>query len=124
FGLVVLADLILALGHLDRLRLPEREGVDRPGGPAPAVRAVAIPGAQRLARDLDRDSAAEALPPVGLLLRAHAALLSLECRPRGYTRRASCKFSPLVRSCLLTTPEEREMSTRITRREGEVLELI
>ena len=29
-GLVVLADLVFSLGHLDRLGLPERECVDRP----------------------------------------------------------------------------------------------
>jgi len=32
-GLVVLADLVFPLSHLDLLGLPEREGVDRAGGP-------------------------------------------------------------------------------------------
>src|SRR5436190_3450625 len=68
---VVLADLVFALRHLDGLRLPERERVDRAGGPAPAGGAVVVAGAFRIARDLDRDSTAEALPLVRLLIWAH-----------------------------------------------------
>src|SRR3954469_19052077 len=69
---VVLADLVLSLGDLDRLGLPERERVDRAGGPAPASFAVAVAGALRIAGDFNRDGAAVALPLVGLTILAHA----------------------------------------------------
>ena len=75
--LVVLADLVFSLGHLDRLGLPERECVDRAGGPAPAGRAVAVAGAHRIAGDDNLDGTAVALPLEGLLILAHKSL-SLE----------------------------------------------
>src|SRR5437867_3129985 len=77
-GLVVLADLLFSLGDLDRLGLPQRECVDRARRPAPAVGAVAVARAQRIARDLDRDSTAEALPCEGRFLLAHVLLLTFE----------------------------------------------
>src|SRR5919108_6306400 len=69
--LVVLADLVLSLGHLDRLGLPERECVDRPGGPASTGGAMAVASALRIARDDNLDSAAVALPVEGLFILAH-----------------------------------------------------
>src|SRR5215208_1046835 len=69
--LVVLADLVFALGHLDRLGLPERERVDRAGGPAPAGGAMAVASALRIARDDNRYSATEALSFEGLLILIH-----------------------------------------------------
>src|SRR5881397_1410322 len=83
---VVLADLVFSLGHLDRLGLPERECVDRAGGPAPARLAMAVAGALRIPRDFNRDGAAVALPFVGPFILAHA--FSLRSRsgrdiPRG-----------------------------------------
>src|SRR5262245_37200662 len=63
----VLLDLVLSLRHIDRLGLPERERVDRAGGPAPARLAMAVSGALRLPCDLDGDRAAVALPLVGLI---------------------------------------------------------
>src|SRR5689334_990407 len=77
---VVLADLVLSLGHLDRLGLPERECVDRSGGPAPARLAMAVTGALRIPRDFNRDGAAVALPFVGLFILAHE--LSVRSRSR------------------------------------------
>src|SRR5215211_6881996 len=77
---VVLADLVFPLGHLDRLRLPECERVDRAGGPAPTGGAMAVAGALRVARDLDRDSAAVALPLVGLLILIHEFSLRSSAR--------------------------------------------
>src|SRR5882672_6025261 len=73
---VVLADLVFSLRHLDRLGLPERECVDRAGGPAPAGGAVAVAGALRIARDRDLDGTAVALPFKGLLILAHASPLA------------------------------------------------
>src|SRR6266550_805113 len=73
--LVVLADLVFSLGHLDRLGLPERECVDRAGGPAPTGGAVAVASALRIARDDNRDSAAEALPFERLFILAHEFFL-------------------------------------------------
>src|SRR5215208_2029453 len=72
--LVVLADLVLALGHLDRLGLPEREGVDRAGRPAPAILAVAVAGTLGIARDFDLHGSAEALSGVRLFF-AHESSL-------------------------------------------------
>src|SRR3954447_24416989 len=69
---VVLADLVFSLGHLDRLGLPERECVDRAGGPAPAGLAMAVAGFLRIPRDFDPDRAAVALPFEGLFILAHA----------------------------------------------------
>ena len=73
--LVVLADLVFSLGHLDRIGVPERERVDRAGGPAPAVGAMAVAGAHRLARDGNRDGTAEALPCESLFALAHVRAL-------------------------------------------------
>src|SRR4051794_29957764 len=69
--LVVLADLVFSLGHLDRLSWPKREGIDRAGGPAPAVGAMAVAGAYGLTRHGDSYGTAEALPCEGLFIRAH-----------------------------------------------------
>src|SRR5215212_5722531 len=84
---VVLADLVLPLDDLDRVGGPERECVDRAGGPAPAGLAVAVAGALRIAGDDDLDGAAIALAFVGLLIRAHAYSLRSSARrwSRGYT---------------------------------------
>src|SRR5438105_10307201 len=70
-GLVVLADLVFSLSHPHRLGLPEREGVDRAGGPASAVGAMAVAGAHRFTRDDDRDGAARTLAGERLLILAH-----------------------------------------------------
>src|SRR6266487_3649113 len=78
--LVVLADLVFSLGHLDRLGLPERECVDRGGRPAPAGGAMAVASALRIACDDNRDGAAEALPFEGLFVLAHE--FSLRSRSR------------------------------------------
>ena len=64
--LVVLADLVFSLGHLDRLGPPGRERVDRARGPAPTRGAMAVASALRIACDDNRDSTAEALPFEGL----------------------------------------------------------
>src|SRR5687767_1107244 len=69
---VVLADLVLSLGHLDRFGLPQRECVDRTGGPAPTGSAMAIARPLGIARDDDLDGAAVALPIEGLFILAHA----------------------------------------------------
>src|SRR4051794_6102995 len=69
--LVVLGDLVLPLGHFDRLELPEGERVDRPGGPAPTGSAMAVAGALGIARDDNRHGAAVALPFKGLVIVAH-----------------------------------------------------
>src|SRR5438477_1384180 len=78
--LVVLADLVFSLGHLDRFGLPERECVDRAGGPAPARGAVAVAGALRIPRDFNRHGAAVALPFEGPSILAHE--FSLRSRSR------------------------------------------
>src|SRR5438874_10673379 len=78
--LVVLADLVFSLGHLDRLGLPERECVDRAGGPAPARGAMTVASALRISRDFNRDGAAVALPFDGLFILAHE--FSLRSRSR------------------------------------------
>src|SRR5438128_6351256 len=78
--LVVLADLVFSVGHLDRLGFPERECVDRAGGPAPAVGAMAVAGAHRIARDDNRDSTAEALPFEGLFILAHELSIRSRCK--------------------------------------------
>src|SRR5204863_3633021 len=78
--LVVLADLVFSLGHLDRFGLPERECVDRARGPAPARGTVAVAGALRIPRDFNRDGAAVALPFEGPSIRAHE--FSLRSRSR------------------------------------------
>src|SRR5262245_7099184 len=70
-GLVVLADLVFPLGHRDGLGFPERERVDRTGGPAPTGGAMAIAGGHRIAADLDGHSTAQALPFEGLLNLTH-----------------------------------------------------
>src|SRR5438128_5746886 len=70
--LVVLADVVFSLRHLDRLRLPEREGVHGPGGPASTRGAVTVARALWVARDGDLDGTAVALPFEGLLILAHA----------------------------------------------------
>src|SRR3954471_13052972 len=77
--LVVLADLVFAPRDRDRLGLPERERVDRARGPAPARGAMAVADALRIARDFERDSAAEALPRVGPLLLAHQVSRGSSC---------------------------------------------
>src|SRR5256714_11823785 len=77
---VVLANLVFSLGHLDRLGLPERECVDRAGGPAPTGGAMAVAGALRVARHFNRDGAAEALPLVGLCILIHEFSLRLRSR--------------------------------------------
>src|SRR4051794_25271624 len=68
---VVLADLVFSLGHLDRLGLPERESVDRAGGPAPTRVAMAVAGGLGIPRYFNRDGAAVALAFVGLFILAH-----------------------------------------------------
>src|SRR4051812_16552557 len=86
--LVVLADLVFSLGHLDRIGVPESECVDRAGGPTPAVGAMAVAGAYRLARDGNRDSTAEAVPCERLFILAHVpSLRPSQRRPRsrGYS---------------------------------------
>src|SRR6266513_4339716 len=77
---VVLADLVFSLGHLDRLGLPERECVHRAGGPAPTGGAVAVASALRIARDDNRDSSAKALPFEGLFILAHEFSLRSSAR--------------------------------------------
>src|SRR5215216_5377576 len=79
---VVLADLVLPLDDLDRVVGPERECVDRAGGPAPAGLAVAVAGL-RVAGDDDLDGAAIALAFVGLFIRAHACSLRSSARRSG-----------------------------------------
>src|SRR5262249_48442302 len=64
---VVFLDLVLSLGHRNRLGLPKRERVDGAGGPTPARLAMAVAGALGFPRDFDGDRAAVALPPVGLV---------------------------------------------------------
>src|SRR6185295_11650537 len=79
--LVVLPEFVVSLGHLHRLGLPERECVDRAGGPAPAGVAMAVASAHRIACDDNRDSATEALPFRGFSILAHEFSPSLEgCR--------------------------------------------
>src|SRR6266513_513689 len=78
--LVVLADLVFSLGHLDRLGLPQREGVDRAGGPAPTGGAMAVASALRIAGDFNRHSAAVALRFEGLFIVAHECFPLLECK--------------------------------------------
>src|SRR4051794_22163294 len=84
---VVLLDLVFALGHLDRVGLPQRECVDRAGGPAPTRLAVAIAGALRSPRDFDRDCTAVALPFEGLFILVHGFSLC----SRVSSRRRPCR---------------------------------
>src|SRR6266542_544276 len=84
--LVVLVDLVFSLGHLDRLGLPERECVDRAGGPAPTGGAMAVASTLRIARNDNRDSAAEALAFEALFILAHE--FSLRSRSRRDIARA------------------------------------
>src|SRR5262249_41185520 len=58
--LVERADELGALGHRERVRLPQAEGVDRAGGPGPARAAVAETGGLGLALDRELDRTAEA----------------------------------------------------------------
>src|SRR4051795_426644 len=69
--LVVLPDELLTFGHGDGLGLPQRERVDRAGGPAPAVRAMAVACAGRVARHDEFDRTTQALPLERLLVLAH-----------------------------------------------------
>src|SRR5262245_26376634 len=62
------ADLLRSVGNLHCIRLPEGEGVDRAGRPAPARPAVAIPHRGRLAADGEPNGAAEAAPFVDLVV--------------------------------------------------------
>src|ERR1051326_4731219 len=73
-GLVVRADVLRAFDNLERVRLPQREGVHRARRPAAARCAVAIAHAQRRARHREFDRAAEAGAPVGIFVRHLAAL--------------------------------------------------
>src|SRR5262245_50903500 len=95
---VVLADLVLPLGHVDRLGLPERECVDRTGGPTPTGLAMAVPSALRIPRDLNRDSAAEALSLVSRLIRAHVF--------------SSDRLTAASRCSISTTPAARRLRGR------------
>src|SRR5205823_3891456 len=69
--LVVFPDELLTFGHRDGLGLPQRERVDRTGGPAPAVRAMAVAGADGITRHDEPDRTTEALPLECLLVLAH-----------------------------------------------------
>src|SRR4051794_39693799 len=69
--LVVLPDELLAFGHGDGRGLPQRERVDRAGGPAPAVRAMAVASADRVTRHDELDRTTEALPRERLLVLVH-----------------------------------------------------
>ena len=110
--LVVLADLVFSLGHLDGLRLPERERVDRAGGPAPAGDAMAVASALRIACDLNRYGTAVALPFVGLFLRAHEfSFRSLpRHRPRSISRRKRETGVPGARGVYAASRSERSAS--------------
>src|SRR3954469_6307504 len=69
--LVVLPDVLLTFSHRDGLGLPQRERVHRAGGPAPAVRAMAVAGALGVTRHDELDRTTEALPLERLLVLAH-----------------------------------------------------
>ena len=69
--LVVLPDELLTFGHGDGLGLPQREGVDRAGGPASAVRAMAVAGADGVTRHDELDRTTEALPLERLVVLTH-----------------------------------------------------
>src|SRR5829696_3547276 len=75
--LVVLPDELLTFGHGDGLGLPQRERVDRAGGPAPAVRAMAVAGALGVARRDELDRTTEALPLERLLVLTHGTASSV-----------------------------------------------
>src|SRR5688572_12347228 len=60
-GFLEFAQLIGALHHLEVIRAPEREGIDRSSGPGPAGAAMAKAHRDRLALKLDPDRPAEAL---------------------------------------------------------------
>src|SRR5512133_2206278 len=69
--LVVLPDELLTFGHGDGLGLPQRERVDRAGGPAPAVRAMAVTRADGVTRHDEPDRTTEAPPLERLLVLTH-----------------------------------------------------
>src|SRR5699024_7421190 len=73
-ALVVAAEQFLASGHLDLLRLPEREGIDRPGAPGPAVIAMAVAHGEGCAACGDFDGAAEAGTSMNRFLVGHDTL--------------------------------------------------
>src|SRR3954464_15689537 len=81
FRLVVLPDELLTFGHGDGRGLPQRERVDRAGGPAPAVRAMAVARADRVARHDEPDRTTEALPLERLLVLTHETPSSWSVRP-------------------------------------------
>src|SRR3954471_18914521 len=80
--LVVLPDELLTFGHGDSLGLPQRERVDRAGGPAPAVCAMAVTRADGVTRHDEPDRTTEALPLERLLVLAHHAPSSCPVRTR------------------------------------------
>src|SRR5215216_4291880 len=69
--LVILADELLTFGHGHGLGIPQRERVDRAGGPAPAVRAMAVAGADGVTRHDEPDRTTETLPLERLLVLTH-----------------------------------------------------
>src|SRR5690349_2564468 len=62
------ADVVRATRDVQRLRLPERESINRPGGPRPTRLAMAVAHRRRLARDGELHRAAEAAPFVRLVV--------------------------------------------------------
>src|SRR5690242_21896880 len=65
--LVVLADVLRPLGHGHGVGGPQRERIDRTGGPTPTVRAMAVAGAGGLTPHDEPDRATQAPPVVCVL---------------------------------------------------------
>src|SRR4051812_40662978 len=100
--LVVLPDELLTFGHGDGLGLPQRERVDRAGGPAPAVGAMAVTGADGVTGHDELDRAAQALPLERLLGLTHDTPSSGRARTR--YRFASAGTSPESRNASRIDP--------------------
>src|SRR5215212_3872661 len=80
--LVELPDELLTFDHGDGLGLPQRERVDGAGGPAPAVRAMAVAGADGVTRHDEPDRTTEAPPLERLLVLTHETPSSCFVRTR------------------------------------------
>src|SRR4051794_15647914 len=108
--LVVLPDELLTFGHGDGRRVPQRERVDRAAGPAPAVRAMAVARADRVARHDEPDRTTEALPFERLLVLTHETPSSWSVRPAIRARYRLARTSSANAGAIHRRPERNNLA--------------